>query len=138
MKLHLMPRKLIINKITSVKAITDNNCVKEVLRCVWSRGGRRLNGHSALFPWDGPPKDKELGQTKTLLDRFWKLFFCFSWCLILPCCSSQCRNKQKKTTSASKHGFIMSAVQTDENAPAFLVRTRSHSKTSSSVIPFKV
>lgn len=37
MKLHLKPRKLIINKITSVKAITDNKCVKEVLRCVWSR-----------------------------------------------------------------------------------------------------
>lgn len=34
MKLHLTPRKLIINKITSVMAITDNNCVKEVLRCV--------------------------------------------------------------------------------------------------------
>ena len=29
-----MPRKLIINKIMSVKAITDNNCMKEVLRCV--------------------------------------------------------------------------------------------------------
>lgn len=34
MKLHLMQRKLIINKITSVKAITDNNCVKKLLRCV--------------------------------------------------------------------------------------------------------
>lgn len=39
MKLRLMPRKLIINKIMSVKAITDNNCVKEVLRCVWSAEG---------------------------------------------------------------------------------------------------
>lgn len=124
MKLHLMPRKLIINKITSVKAITDNNCVKEVLRCVWSGGGRRLNGHSALFPWDGPPKDKELGQTKALLALFLSFFFCFSWCLILPCRSTQCRNKRgkkNKNTSASKHGFIMSAVQIDENAPAFLV-----------------
>lgn len=41
---------------------------------MWSGVGRRLNGHSALFPWDGPPKDKELGQTKTLLAPFWKLF----------------------------------------------------------------
>lgn len=29
MKLRLMQRKLIINKITGVTAITDNNCVKE-------------------------------------------------------------------------------------------------------------
>lgn len=117
-----MPRKLIINKITSVKAITDNNCVKEVLRCVWSRGGRRLNGHSALFPWDGPPKDKELGQTKTLLARFWKLFFLFLM-VSNPAMPQHTvlETNRKKNTSASKHGFIMSAVQIDENAPAFLV-----------------
>lgn len=37
MKLWLMQRKLIINKITGVTAITDNNCVKETTSvvCVW-------------------------------------------------------------------------------------------------------
>lgn len=45
MKLHLIPGKLIINKTMSVKAITDNNCVKEVLRCVCGAegGGGLLN-----------------------------------------------------------------------------------------------
>lgn len=36
-------------------------------------GGHPLNGHSALCPWDGPPKDNELGQTKTLLALFFFL-----------------------------------------------------------------
>jgi len=35
MKLHLMHRKLIINKITGVTAITDNNCVKETTSEMW-------------------------------------------------------------------------------------------------------
>lgn len=128
MKLHLMPRKLIINKITSMKAITDNNCLKEVLRCVWSRGGHRLIEHSALFPWDGPPKDKELGQTKTLLARFWKLFFVVVVSHgVYSCHAVACsvETNRKKNTSASKHGFIMSMVQIDEKA-------------IHSVIPFKV
>lgn len=76
MKLHLIPGKLIINKITSVKAITDNMCVKEVLRCVQNRGGGCwLNGHIALFSLDRPPKDKEVGITKTLLVHFLVFFF---------------------------------------------------------------
>lgn len=49
-----------------MKAITDNNCMKEVLRCVWSVwGGCQLNAHGALFQlrWasqgqsGGPDKD---------------------------------------------------------------------------------
>lgn len=97
-----MPRKLIINKITSVKAITDNKCVKEVLRCVWSRGRRQLNGRSALFSWDGPPKDKELGQTKTLLAWFYKLFFQFVFSLMLSNPTRRCRNKHPRRMKKHK------------------------------------
>lgn len=43
-------------------------------KCLGVCGGCQLNGHSALFSWDGPPKDNELDQTKTLLARFC-LFF---------------------------------------------------------------
>ncbi len=44
MKLRLMQRKLIINKITCVTAITDNNCVKETTSeiCVWERDSALL------------------------------------------------------------------------------------------------
>lgn len=46
MKLRLMQRKLIINKITGVTAITDNNCVKETTSemcvCVWERDSALL------------------------------------------------------------------------------------------------
>lgn len=77
MKLHLMPGKLIINKITSVKAITDNNCVKEVLRCVRSGGGHQLNGHSALYPRDGPPQGQRTGADKDTMKTVLQAFFCF-------------------------------------------------------------
>lgn len=75
MKLHLMPRKLIINKITSVKAITDNNCVKEVLMCECV--GRRLNGHSAFISTGRASQGQRLGPDKDTISPFFGSFFFF-------------------------------------------------------------
>lgn len=35
-----------------------------------------------LFPRDGPPKDKDLGQTKTPLARFLEAFFFFLFLMV--------------------------------------------------------
>lgn len=131
MKLHLMPRKLIINKITSVKAITDNNCVKELLRCVWSSGDVCWMDTVLYFHGMGLPRTKNWARQRHYQPIFGSFFLLF---LMV----SNLETNRKKNTSASKHGFIMSPAQIDENAPTSLVRARSQSGTNGSVIPFKV
>jgi len=98
-----MPRKLIINKITSVKAITDNKCVKEVLRCVWSRGSTSAEWTQCFIFMGWASQGQRTGSHKDTTSLFLEAFFlfvCFSWCLILPSWST---TAEKQTNPEEIH-----------------------------------